>query len=142
MPPTNKYLPCPCQSKQLYSKCCKPFHDGAALPATPEQLMRSRFSAYALHNADYVMDTTHPENPAYTKDRSAWKESILSFCHLTQFNGLQISESTDEHVTFTAILQQQGKDAGFTERSKFVKVNDRWLYQSGEFIPRKDPAMS
>jgi SEC-C motif domain protein len=124
----------------LYHKCCKRYHDGE-LPETAEQLMRSRYAAYSMSNADYVMDTTHPQNSSYTTDREAWKKDILRFCTVTKFNGLRIVDRSDEadasFVTFAAELAQMKKDVSFTERSKFLKVDGRWLYHSAEILEEK-----
>ncbi len=126
--------PCPCHSGTNYSACCEPYHLGKH-PDTALQLMRSRYSAYALGLADYIMTTTHPHNPTYTQDKIQWKIEILHFCQNISFDGLQILEFTDgekeAYVTFTARLKQQGQDASFTERSRFAKVDGRWLYVDG-----------
>lgn len=107
------------------------------MPESAEKLMRSRFSAYAVGDADYIIDTTHPANPGYTTERASWKEDITRFCTLTQFVALEVlatanGASDDEaFVEFRATLTQLGKDASFTERSKFVRENGRWLYVAG-----------
>lgn len=131
----SKFEKCPCASKALYHKCCKRYHDGA--PAEDAlHLMRSRFAAYALGLADYLIDTTHQEHPEFSKDRSAWKKSIESFSQSTSFDHLTINEFVDGQetatVSFTAHLRQAGNDATFGEKSLFVKENDRWLYKSGK----------
>jgi SEC-C motif-containing protein len=129
-------MPCPCGSKQLFHKCCKVYHDGV-LPDSAEKLMRSRYSAYAVGNADYIMDTTHPANPGFTTDRKGWKEDIGRFCTLTQFLALEVLATTDgatddeAFVEFRATLTQLGKDASFTERSKFSRVDGKWYYVGG-----------
>jgi SEC-C motif-containing protein len=132
----KKYAPCPCDSKLLYHKCCKPYHEGSLLPETAEQLMRSRYSAYALGLVNYVMDTTHPDNPSFTADRAAWGEDLRRFCQVTKFQSLEIKSREGDReiafVTFRAGLLQGTTDASFTERSKFMKVDFRWLYHSGE----------
>ena len=51
---------CPCGSGDLYAACCGPLHDGVRQAETPEQLMRSRYSAYAKGRGDYVFRTWHP----------------------------------------------------------------------------------
>ncbi len=100
--------------------------------------MRSRCSAYALHLADYIMQTTHPSNPAYQADQRAWREEILQFCRDMQFTGLHIEEVVEEKdlamVTFTAYLKQGDVDATFREKSLFIKKNGRWFYASGEIL--------
>lgn len=125
---------CPCHSKKPYEKCCKPIHDGQ--PASNALLlMRSRYSAYAKKLADYIIKTTHPENPSYQKNQTTWKEGILIFSSQTHFKDLQIHEFIDgekeAYVTFTAHLEQNGQDVSFTEKSYFKKVNDQWLYVNG-----------
>ncbi len=53
--------PCPCGLPHGYPQCCGRYHTGAqhlAAP-TPEALMRSRYSAYALGLREYVLDTWH-----------------------------------------------------------------------------------
>lgn len=125
---------CPCSTGRKYQDCCEPFHKGAA-PETAVKLMRSRYSAYALGLADYIIETTHPLNPHFQLDRNTWRKQILDFSENTDFRKLEIlafSEGKYEaEVTFTAFLKQGGKDATFTERSHFLKVNNRWLYYSG-----------
>ena len=69
---------CPCSSKKLYSECCEFFISGANLPITPEQLMRSRYTAYTLGNIDYIANTmcgvaAKHFNPTTTK---IWAEKI------------------------------------------------------------------
>lgn len=59
---STKKTTCPCGSGELYKDCCKRYHDGEA-PETAEALMRSRYTAYSKGLVDYVVDTTHPENP-------------------------------------------------------------------------------
>lgn len=98
--------------------------------------MRSRYCAYALNLVDYLVETTHPKHPQYEPDTDAWKQELREFHESTKFEGLDILEFVDgdkeAYVAFNAKLKQQGRDASFCERSKFVKEADRWLYRSGE----------
>lgn len=50
--------PCPCGGG-AYGACCGPVLAGEPA-ATPEQLMRSRFTAFALHDAQYLSASWHP----------------------------------------------------------------------------------
>lgn len=119
---------CPCHSGAEYKVCCKPFHEGK-LPATALDLMRSRYAAYALNLADYIISTTHPDNP---QD----KRAISQFSKSTSFNDLKILDFQQHEntatVTFTAYLSQGTQDATFTEKSHFKRVDGRWLYKKGE----------
>lgn len=124
--------PCPCHSGKKYKQCCQPYHKGI-LPSDAVRLMRSRYSAFALGLADYIMATTHPHNPDFTADTESWRQSILSFSTGTRFLGLKIHEfingEEEAFVTFEAVL-----DGGILkEKSRFLKVNGKWLYESGEF---------
>ncbi|MCH9626941.1 MAG: hypothetical protein S4CHLAM2_05730 [Chlamydiales bacterium] len=92
--------------------------------------MRSRYSAYALGNADYIMRTTHSEHPDKQLAPSEWKEQIKAFCQATQFTGLEILQAEGDTVTFRAGLQQGGKDVSFTEKSAFGKEGAFWRYKA------------
>ena len=50
-------MKCPCHSKKRYADCCGPLHKGTRPAATPEELMRSRYSAFALGEVDYLAKT-------------------------------------------------------------------------------------
>ena len=129
--------PCPCGSKQKYKKCCKIFHNGSHVK-TALELMKSRYSAFVISNYQYIIKTTHEENKEYTNDINLWKNSILEFSSNCNFRNLEIMNfiegETESYVTFRATIFQEEQDISFTEKSKFLKVNNRWLYHSGEFI--------
>lgn len=118
---------CPCHSQKPYSTCCAPVHRSRNAP-NPLALMRSRFSAYALGNADYIIETTHPDHPDAALPVSQRRKQIKLFSRNTQFQNLEILETTDTTVTFKVTLVQNEKDASFTEKSLFAEQNGRWLY--------------
>ncbi len=129
---------CPCTSGKCYIYCCQPFHKGV-LPKSPGELMRSRYSAYALGLSDYIIKTTHPENPLYEKDLVEWRSSIDAFSKSRAFIGLEIHEEfllqeNEGVVIFTARLEVAGKDHSFTEKSIFRKKGKEWLYWLGEIL--------
>ena len=127
---------CPCGSLIKYKKCCKIFHDGVN-PKTAEELMRSRFCAYYLNKTDYIIETTHPNNPDYTMNIDSWKKDIMNFSEYTDFIKLEIYETIEgkkeSFVHFKATLKQGDLDASFNENSRFLKVNEKWLYIDGIF---------
>jgi SEC-C motif domain protein len=120
-------MKCPCHSGKTYLECCAPYHAGEN-PPTPLALMRSRYSAYALGNADYILATTHPDHPDSSLPLAQRKEQIKNFSKKTLFEGLDILEATGKTVTFRAHLTQQGRNASFTEKSEFTQLAGRWLY--------------
>ena len=137
----NVNNPCPCGSLQKYKKCCKVFHDKIKLPKTALELMKSRFTAFSVQNADYIIFTTHKDNPDFTNDIKSWKVDILDFSQNTNFEKLEIldfseedAEDAESFVTFKATLKQYNNDISFTEKSRFLKENGKWLYVDGQFI--------
>ncbi|SFV90046.1 UPF0225 protein YchJ [hydrothermal vent metagenome] len=124
--------PCPCGSSLKYKKCCQKYHKGAVAP-TAALLMRSRYSAYAVGDAAYIMKTTHPQNSDYTEEKIQWKEEIMQFCHHTQFLRLNITKiaegDTEAYISFKAHLSS----GILKEKSRFLKENGRWYYVDGIF---------
>lgn len=125
--------PCPCTSKKTYDRCCGPFHAGTAAPETAEQLMRSRFSAYALGKVDYLIGT-RPE--AKRADES--REELATYCKAVSCVGLKIiakdkggKEDDAGVVTFHASLQTNGRRSLHIETSTFARENGRWVYMDG-----------
>lgn len=125
---------CPCKSNKNYSDCCEKYHKGS-FPENALALMRSRYSGYALGLANYIMETSHPLNSKYGKDPIEWAAQIMEFSNSITFEDLEILDFTDgketAYVTFKAILKQGLKDVSYVEKSRFFKVNGRWLYVDG-----------
>ena len=120
---------CPCGSKLKYKHCCKTYHDGRA-PKTALLLMKSRYSAYALGKAKYIMKTNYNNTDTI--------ESIDEFSRNTLFKKLEIFEFIDgddeAFVTFKANLLTNNSESSFTEKSRFIKENGIWFYVDGEMI--------
>lgn len=127
---------CPCHSDLLYEECCKPFHEETQFPATPLELMRSRYAAFALNLPDYIIKTMAKSHPNYDSNLDLFRESITHFSLTTDFEGLEIlstSQSGDTGiVTFKAILKSDGNDISFIEESFFIRKNGKWIYHSGK----------
>ncbi|HGN1707163.1 TPA: YchJ family protein [Providencia rettgeri] len=125
---------CYCGNNAQFNHCCAPFLQGKSIPESPEQLMRSRYSAYVLCNADYLIDTWHPDCHA-----QEWREEIENSFIQTQWLGLRIisssyAKSPDEgYVEFSACFIDEKVDHKqlIHERSRFIRVNSRWYYIDG-----------
>lgn len=126
-------MTCPCHSGKPYETCCAPYHHGEPAP-TALALMRSRYSAYAMGNTDYIINTTHPDHPDAKTPLQQRKKQIESFSQKTTFVGLEILETKEKppyaYVTFRANLRQGTHDTSFTEKSEFGKIEGRWLYRN------------
>lgn len=50
---------CHCGASKPFEECCEIYINRIQKAPTAEALMRSRYAAYATHNADYLVATTH-----------------------------------------------------------------------------------
>ncbi len=127
---------CQCGSGLKYKKCCQAFHKGK-LPSNALELMKSRYSAYVVKDVKYIINTTDVNNPDFTLDTIAWANDLEEFCNNSDFKGLKILEFIDgdeiAYVKFYVNLYINNQDHSFTEKSEFVKVNNRWLYKNATF---------
>jgi len=137
---------CPCGSLKKYKKCCKIFHDNIKKPSNALELMKSRFSAYAFEQSEYIIKTTYKDNPDFSTNISVWKEEIKMFSKNTNFEKLEIlnfEESEFEaFVTFKATLFQNNNDISFIEKSRFKKLDGIWLYVDGEFYDKYEELLN
>ncbi len=69
---------CPCGSSLGYMKCCGKLHKESKAygEATPEQVVRARYSAYAKREIDFIIGSTHPLNKNFMTDIEHWRETI------------------------------------------------------------------
>jgi SEC-C motif-containing protein len=127
MPVAERPTRCPCLSGLPYSDCCKPFHLGTEAAPTAERLMRSRYSAYAIGDAPYLLETWHPTTRPRTieLDRSiAW----LSLTIIGRTGGGMLD--TTGTVEFVARYRSDGQRGEQHENSSFVREDRRWFYVS------------
>lgn len=119
---------CPCLSGLTYAECCGRLHAGAAVAQTAEQLMRSRFSAFAVGDPDYLLTTWHPSTrPAEMRldaDRRWYRLDILSVSGGSPFE-------TSGTVEFEAFHRSSDGAGSQHEVSRFVREDGRWFYVDG-----------
>ncbi|WP_216329606.1 YchJ family protein [Deinococcus aestuarii] len=120
--PFPVFKPCPCGSGRSYGACCGPLHRGEREAATPEELMRSRYSAYALRDTAYVRRTWHPGTCPPDLDLDDDEARYL---------GLTVQRAEGDEVTFTATLRVGGRTHRLRERSTFARLEGRWVYVDG-----------
>ncbi|MCC2318501.1 YchJ family protein [Cellulomonas chengniuliangii] len=119
---------CPCLSGQTYDECCGRFHRGEALAPTAEALMRSRFSAFAVGDVDYLLRTWHPSA----------RPATLELDPDVRWYRLDIVASTaggpfdaDGTVEFRAFYRSADGAGSQHEVSRFVREDGAWLYVAG-----------
>lgn len=133
---------CPCGSGRSFESCCGPFLAGAPAP-TADALMRSRYTAYARGDADYLQRTSAGE-ALIGFDRADIENSFRS----TEWLGLEVHKveagqaaNAIGHVTFTARFRRDGRVHALSERSEFRRIDGAWRYFNGEAVrSRQTPA--
>lgn len=128
--------PCPCASGVHYGECCAPFHREEKSPEDALELLRARFSAYALEEIDFIIDTTHPDSPDYQRDRVAWFKELMGATRQTSFRALEVQEVQLQDrvswVTYSVELEQPEQEATASERARFEAIDEQWFYVGPE----------
>ena len=128
---------CPCGGG-AYGSCCGPLIAGEQLAVTAQQLMRSRYSAFALGARDpgaigHLL-RTHPE-PGQTE--AARRQSLKESCRNIQWTSLDVLDCQNGGpldqigtVTFQAHWRDRGRREGvLKECSRFGRgESGEWLY--------------
>ncbi|WP_374347143.1 YchJ family protein [Chitinimonas sp.] len=121
---------CPCGSGKPYKDCCYLYHMEKEGPPTAEALMRSRYAAFVLKKADYLLFSWHPDTrPAsldFDGDTAKWVGLTIVGC---EGGGVDDDEGT---VEFVAKFKIGGKAAKLSEKSRFSRVKGWWKYRDGE----------
>ena len=100
--------------------------------------MRSRYTAYSLKNAAYILDSHDPE-----QREDADLDATRDWAERTTWLELQVKETKaggpdDQHgeVEFVArFADQQGQEHRHHERSSFVRRDGRWRVVSVQVTP-------
>ena len=120
---------CPCGSGVAYSRCCAPLHRREHDAATAEELMRSRYSAFAKRLDSYLAHSWHPSTAPESircRDGQHWTElEILDVAH-----GGPLDDTGE--VEFVASYELDGRPGRLHERSRFVRHEGRWVYLDGD----------
>jgi SEC-C motif-containing protein len=127
--------PCPCGRSDARGRalslagCCGRFlADFEHTPAPDaETLMRSRFSAFVLEDAGYLLATWHPSHRPPTLDF----EPGLKWLGL-EVRDHRVVDAMHAEVEFLARSRIAGRAYRLHERSRFVCEDGRWYYLDGD----------
>lgn len=117
---------CPCGAG-LFARCCAPLLARTASADSARQLMRSRYTAYVLGDAAYLLDSWHPETRPRALDLAAGPERWIG---LTIRAARPLSPTTAE-VEFIARYRVGGRARRLHETSRFECLDGRWYYRDG-----------
>lgn len=133
-------VPCPCGRRDrrelplVFSQCCGRYVDDFDHTPAPdaESLMRSRYTAYVLERADYLLATWHPST----------RPSTLTFDAGVKWIGLDVRSRSvldADHAEVEFVARQRNSEGAATrlhERSRFVRQEEgilqRWYYVDGD----------
>lgn len=122
-------IDCPCGSGLQFYNCCEPYHLKTKVVPTAEALMRSRYAAFVIANADYLYETTH-----LSKRSSNSKSAYLKSAKNTKWVKLEIVFSAFDVVEFKAYyLNKKFQTEVLHEKSNFKLEDGKWYYVDGEF---------
>lgn len=117
-----------------YAQCCGPCVEAYDNEPAPDAqaLMRSRYTAFVLEQADYLLATWH----------ASTRPSQVSFDTSVKWLGLelrahQLKDASHAEVEFVARQRDKsGRAVRLHERSRFVREPEngvlRWYYLDGE----------
>jgi len=129
-------LLCPCGRTSASKKrlsladCCGRYLDRFVAAAAPdaETLMRSRYTAFVLQRADYLLATWHASR----------RPAAIDFDVSVKWLGLSVRMHDlldDTHAEVEFIARQKSPDRPalrLHERSRFVREASRWFYLDGD----------
>jgi SEC-C motif domain protein len=139
---------CPCHSGNAFEACCAPYLRGETEAPDPVALMRSRYSAYALGEAEHLWRTLHEDHEGRAEAREIALRSVRGARSPLRYAGLAILDQRKKgrsaEVLFHATITERGQDRSFVELSDFSHDGKGWRYLSGVTVPLaelgRDPA--
>ena len=125
---------CPCGSALDYQECCRPVIEGQRRAATPEELMRARYSAFTQVEVDFLLSSLHPDERA---EHDA--AGIREWAEQSEWHGLKIlAVEADEEaeqsgtVEFQASYTFKGETKRHHEIALFERVDGDWYFKEGQ----------
>ena len=122
---------CFCGAGPRYRDCCGRLHRGESSAGTAGELMRSRFSAFAVGDESYLLRTWHP----------ATRPERIGFEDGTRWTRLEIvreeggGPADDKGVVEFRACYVAGAEPGeLHEVSRFVRQDGDWVYVRGKII--------
>mgnify|MGYP001064856039 FL=1 len=121
---------CPCGGASL-AACCGRYLDHFDSTPAPdaERLMRSRYTAFVLGRAGYLLATWH----ASRRPGSLDPDEGAKWLGLEVRSHCATAEDRAE-VEFVARWRVGGRAVRLHERSRFVREQGRWYYVDGDLL--------
>jgi len=126
---------CPCGSGKLYTNCCKPYIKGKENAPTPEALMRARYTAYVLHEIDFIIDTCKDKEKIDRGSVENWSNNSIWLRFQIISSDVEMGpDIVKRKVEFKAEYEQGKLKYVYHEIAYFEKKEERWLYSDGKIF--------
>ncbi|MBL8732708.1 MAG: YchJ family protein [Planctomycetes bacterium] len=132
-------MQCPCTSGKEFAVCCEPIITQQVKAQTAEQLMRSRYSAYALGHLDWIVDSQSPDGRQFVDKNATEQWSKRATWHRMEVLAVKDGgpDDTEGFVDFKAYYTIGGEDITHHEVASFRKEDGTWYFVDGvEVKPR------
>ena len=109
--------------------------------------MRSRYSAFALGEAEYLWRTLHSAHPDRGRDEHEYIADLRRSRQALRFARLRVLDRRGEKVLFHAEIYERGKERSYLELSTFERdaqiAGAPWRYLSGQLrmVKAGDPSL-
>lgn len=117
---------CPCGSGRMFEACCEPLLAGRERAATPEQLMRARFTAHVAHDFKFLHDTHRPTaGKPYVAEAG---KPVVKWTRLEVHKAESTPNPEKAFVEFSAYGMEGDQEKVLQEKAEFLRVGGVWLY--------------
>ena len=123
---------CICGKKENFDACCGAIINAKRSAQSPEELMRSRYSAYVMANGTYLLESTVKEN-RFVDDVALIEE----FSNAVEWLKLDVLNAAGSQVEFKAYYRDKDGIQVLHEKSNFVQEEGVWRYKDGELYKTK-----
>lgn len=119
---------CYCCSQISFIECCEPIITGAREADSPEQLMRSRFSAYCISDYQYIIATYSKAQRQTLSEQDIQSSAVGIKWFALNVNAANSALNT---VEFSAYYFEGNNTGILHETSQFVFEDSKWRYHDG-----------
>lgn len=126
---------CPCGTSNLLTECCMPLIKGVQKAQTAEQLMRSRFTAFVIKDAEYPVRTHDPRTRGHLDIQGV--QQWMDKCDFTRLEILKTENGMpgdlEGKVHFKAFFSEDGgPEDVHEEKSLFRFLEGQWFFTDGK----------
>lgn len=121
---------CPCLSTLPYEQCCGQYHPSGGHAPTAEALMRSRYTAYVMGDAQYLYRTWHASTrPSLQSLKASGPQTLIALKIIsTQAGGENDQKGMVEFISSRFSPSLMGEVEQHKEKSLFARIKGHWVY--------------